>query len=134
MLKLKEGLYFEDGSGLNYYAGYVLRIFNESVDLIGVDLNDNVYFISADRSKIYVTKNRKILNTITLDDSNIITWYSDNTNVYLIYPEYVVCISAEEPLKKVARMSKYMTFQTIKGSTMYLLTNDNRIITTKVDV
>ena len=134
MLKLKEGLYFEDGSGLNYYAGYVLRIFNENVDLIGVDLNDKVYFISSDRTKIYVTQNRKILNTITLENTNMINWYSDNTNVYLIYPEYVICISADEPLNKVAKMSKYMTFQTIKGNTMYLLTNDNRIITTKIDV
>ncbi len=134
MLKLTENLYFEDGNGTIYYSGYPLRIFNEGVDLIGLDLNDKVYFISSDRTKIYVVSGRQILATIDLEDTNPITWYSDNTNVYLVYQDYVCCISAGEPLRKVGKMSRYVTFQTIKGSTMYVRTNDNRVVKVELDL
>ena len=54
--------------------------------------------------------------------------------MYLIYPDYVLCISSTTPLIKIGKMSKYMTFQAIKGDTMYLLTKDNRIVSTKLNI
>ena len=134
MLKQRDGLYFQEDDGTMYYRGYPIRVFNTGVDLIGLDLDDNVFFINEDRTKVYIVSGTTITNTIEITDTNVIGWYSDNTNVYLIYPDYVVCISSKTPLEKLARMSQYMTFQAIKGDTMYLKTNDGRVITTKLNV
>ncbi len=129
MLKQKDRLYYEDNKGSIYYSGGVLNIFKESVNLIGTDLDDNIYFISTKgKDKVYKVSNNKIVDTIQLSDTDVVKTYSDNTNVYLVYPTYIINISSEEPNKRLIKLSNYVTFESIKSNTVYLKTKDNTII------
>lgn len=130
MLKQKDRLYYETDKGDIYYSGGKLNIFKEKVHLIGTDLNDNIYFISQDsKDKVYKVDNNKIVDTIQLFDTDVVTWYSDNTNVYLVYPTYIINVSSDEPHKRLIRLSNYVTFETIKTDTVYLRSKDNIIVT-----
>jgi len=130
MLKQKDRLYYEDSKGDIYYSGGTLNIFKEDVHLIGTDLDDNIYFISAkNKNKVYKVQNNKIIDTIQLSDTDIVSWYSDNTNVYLIYPTYIINVASENFNKRLVKLSNYVTFESIKGNTVYLKTSDNTIIT-----
>ncbi|MEG1989559.1 MAG: hypothetical protein RR136_01000 [Clostridia bacterium] len=133
MLKHKDRLYYEDDNNKIYYAGSRLNIFGEDVHLIGTDLDDNIYFISAkNKNKIYKVQNNKIIEKIELTDTDVINWYSDNTNVYLIYPTYILNISSKSPYKRLAKLSEFVAFETIKENTLYLRTKDNLIVSTKL--
>ena len=139
MLKKLDRIYFQEDDGTIYYQGYPLRIFNEAVELIGLDYNDDVYLINANRNKIYVLDGRTISRTFDIpvqkegeETNRLITWYSNCTDVYLIYSDYILCISSDKPLDKVKKMSDYMTFVAIKGNTLLLKTSDNRVVTTKL--
>ena len=48
----------------------------------------------------------------------------------MIYPTYILNLTGENPYKRVAKLSKYVTFEAIKGDTVYLRTTNNKIITT----
>jgi hypothetical protein len=129
MLKQKDRLYYEDSKGDIYYSGGKLGIFKEKVNLIGTDLDDNIYFISTtNKDKVYKVQNNKIINTIQLSDTDVVSWYSDNTNVYLIYPTYIINVSSENVNKRLVKLSNYVTFESIKDNIVYLKTNDNTII------
>lgn len=128
MLKQKDKLYYEDEKGDIYNSGSKLSIFKEKVDLIGLDLNDILYFISTNKDKVYKVQNGKIIQTIDLADTGVVDWYSDNTNIYLIYPTYIVNIASTDTTKKLIKLSNYVNFVTIKSNTVYLKTNDNTII------
>jgi len=129
MLKQKDRLYYEDSKGDIYYSGGKLSIFKEKVNLIGTDIDDNIYFISTeDKDKVYKVQSNKIIDTIELSDTDVVSWYSDNDNVYLIYPTYIINISSENTNKRLAKLSNYVTFESIKDNTVYLKTKDNTII------
>lgn len=129
MLKQKDRLYYEDDNGYIYYSGGKLSIFKEKVNLIGTDLDDNLYFISQEKkNKVYKVTNNKIVDTIELSDTDVVTWYSDNTNVYLIYPTYIINISSNEPYNRLVRLSNYVNFEAIKTNKVYLRSNNNIII------
>ncbi|MDD2376177.1 MAG: hypothetical protein PHD15_02925 [Clostridia bacterium] len=129
MLKAKDRLYYEDNKSNIYYSGGKLSIFKEKVNLIGTDLDDNIYFISSEnKNKVYKVQNNKIVDTIDLTDTDVLSYYSDNTNVYLIYPTYIINISSENPNKRLIKLSNYVTFESIKNNTVYLKTKDNTII------
>lgn len=133
MLKQKDKLYYEDDKGDIYYSGGKLNIFGEKVNLIGTDLDDNLYVISStNKNKVYKLQNNKIIDTIELSDTNVVSSYSDNTNVYLIYPTYIINISSENVYKRLIKLSDYVTFETIKSTTAYLRTKDNIIIMKKL--
>jgi hypothetical protein len=133
MLKQKDKLYYEDSKGDIYYAGGKLGIFNEKVSLIGTDLDDNIYFISSKiKNKVYKVQNNKIVDKMELSDNDVVTSYSDNTNVYLIYPTYIINITSKDPYKRLIKLSDYVTFESIKTNTVYLKTNDNTIISRKL--
>ncbi|MEG1705802.1 MAG: hypothetical protein RR290_04440, partial [Clostridia bacterium] len=74
----------------------------------------------------------KIIEKIELTDTDVINWYSDNTNVYLIYPTYILNISSKSPYKRLAKLSEFVAFETIKENTLYLRTKDNLIVSTKL--
>lgn len=129
MLKQKDRLYYEDNKGDIYYSGGKLNIFKEKVHLIGTDLDDNIYFISQEKKdKVYKVSNNKIIDTIELSDTDVVTWYSDNTNVYLIYPTYIINVSSEDPYNRLIRLSNYVTFEAIKTNKVYLRSNNNIIV------
>ncbi|MEG1010114.1 MAG: hypothetical protein RSF67_09945 [Clostridia bacterium] len=128
MLKQKETIYYVYENGSIYLGGSKLNLFKENVDIIGTDIDDKVYFINKLKSKVYIVKNNKILKTIELTDKDVVKYYTNNYNVYLIYSTYLLNLSEDEPLKKIAKLSDFVNVDAIKEDTMYLRTKDNNVI------
>ena len=102
--------------------------------MIGIDYDDNLYFIDTKtKNKVYKVNNNRIVDTIELSDSDLVTTYSNNYGVYLVYPTYVLNVSAEDPYKRIGRFSKYVKFEAIKGNEMYLRTSNNILIKTNLN-
>ena len=72
----------------------------------------------------------QIIDTIYLSDTDIVATYNEYGDVYLIYPTYILNITGENPYKRVAKLSKYVTFEAIKDDVVYLRTSNNKIVTT----
>jgi hypothetical protein len=140
MLQHVDKLYYGDTSGgvytsgasVNYLFGY------QDVELIGInsDLEDSdddekLYYLDTETNdKIYVVSGSKLVDTIYLSDKDIVSTYNEYGDVYLIYPTYILKITGENPYKRIAKLSKYVTFEAIKGDTVYLRTSTNKIVTT----
>ncbi|MDO4283438.1 MAG: hypothetical protein Q4D02_07360 [Clostridia bacterium] len=134
MLQHKDKIYYED-TRYNIYSGgyYTLNLFKEDVTMIGLDEDDNLYFLTEDtKNKVYVVKDNEIINTIELSDSDIVDTYTNYKGVYLIYPTYILKVSGDDPYKRIGKLSKYVTFEAVKGDTMYLRTKDNKLISTEL--
>ena len=84
------------------------------------------------KDKVYVVSGSRLVDTIYLSDSDLVTTYNEYGDVYLIYPTYILNITGKNPYKRIAKLSKYVTFEAIKGDTVYLRTSNNKIITTKL--
>lgn len=135
MLQHKDKIYYEDSKSNIYSGGEVLSLFKEKVDILGIDYDDNIYFISRDnKNKVYKVLNNKIVDTIELSDTDLVSTYANNEGVYLIYPTYVINVASDDPYKRIGKISKYVEFQAIKLDTMYLKTSDNYIVKTKISV
>ncbi len=137
MLQYIDKLYYSDnaggiynaGSALNYLVGYA------DVKLIGMDDEDNIYLLDIDDlDKVYIlnysSAGTKLIDTIYLSDTDIVTTYNEYGGVYLIYPTYILDVSGTNPYKRVAKLSKYVTFEAIKEDVVYLRTSNNKIVTT----
>ena len=134
MLQQKDRIYYEDSKSNIYYSGGRLSLFTSNVDMIGIDYDDNLYFIDTKtKNKVYKVNNNRIVDTIELSDSDLVTTYSNNYGVYLVYPTYVLNVSAEDPYKRIGRFSKYVKFEAIKGNEMYLRTSNNILIKTNLN-
>ena len=125
------GGFYNAGTALNYLVGYA------DVKLIGMDAEDNIYLLDIDdMDKVYilsrVSGNTKLIDTIYLSDTDVVTTYNEYGGVYIIYPTYILDVSGSNPHKRIAKLSKYVTFEAIKGDTVYLRTSNNKIITTKL--
>ncbi len=134
MLQHKDVVYYEDENSNIYYGSSKLSIFKEKVNMIGIDYDDNLYFINQDdKDIVYKVKNNKIIDKIELSDTDLVKTYMNNYGVYLVYPTYVINVADEEgPYKRIAKLSKYVSFEAIKDDTVYLRTTDDLLITTKV--
>lgn len=99
MTKNKDRLYYENSSSKLYYNNYLLSIFKEDVDLIGTDASDNVYFINSSKDIVYKVFNNKIVKKIPITDKNVISTYSNNYSIYIIYSSYVINISDDKIVK-----------------------------------
>ena len=128
MLQQTDRVYYEDSKGNVYYSNSLLKIFSEDVKLIGIDANDILYFISKDNDTVYKVKNNKIIEKIKLNNTNVVSTYSNNYCVYIIYDSYVINISSVNPQTAIGKISKYVTFEAIKDDKMYLRADDNTII------
>lgn len=132
MLQHTDKIYYEDSKSNIYVGNSLISLFKEKVDMIGIDVDDNLYFISKEsKDKIYVVLNNKIKKTIDLKDTGVIKTYSNNEGVYLVYPTYVVNV-VKDVEEKIGKMSGFVNFEAIKGDTMYLKTQDNNVLTTKI--
>lgn len=135
MLQMKNIVYYQDdeydiSTTYNYYS-----LFKNEVEMIGIDENDQVYFLDKEtKSEVYVVKgsNRNLVDTIKLTDTDIVKTYTNNVGVYLVYPTYVVNVASDTPYEMIGRLSKYVEFEAIKDDTMYLRTKDNILVTTQV--
>jgi len=142
MLQHVDKLYYEDtnggvytsGASVNYLFGYA------DVELIGINSNlessddsEKQYYLNTKtKDKVYVVGGGKLLDTIYLSDTDVVTSYNEYGDVYLIYPTYILNITGKNPYKRIAKLSKYVKFLAIKGDTVYLKTSNNKIITTKL--
>lgn len=132
MLQHKDRVYYQDTNNNIYWGSTKLYIFDTDVNMIGIDLDDNLYFLSVDNKYVYKVKNNKIVNTIELSDTDIVTTYTNNIGTYIVYPTYIIEVSASDPYRRIARLTKYVKFEAIKGDTLYLKTADNRLIITEL--
>lgn len=129
----KGGVY-SSGATVNYLFGYA------DVELIGIDSRledendyEKLYFYDTDKKdRVYVVSGSKLIDTIYLSDTDVVTSYNEYNDVYLIYPTYILNLTGEDPYKRVAKLSKYVTFEAIKGGKVYLRTSDNKIISTNL--
>ncbi len=133
MLQHKDMVYYEDENYNVYYGSSSLNIFKEKVEMIGIDEDDNLYFLSKNKKDtVYKVKNNKITEKIDLSDTDLVKTYYNNYGVYLIYPNYIINVASSEPYKRIGRLSKYVSFEALKGNKIYLRTTDNLLISTKV--
>ncbi len=140
MMQHIDRLYYEDtdggvytsGASVNYLFGYA------DVELIGIDSRleneddyETFYYLDTETNdRVYVVSGSRLVDTIYLSDTDVVTSYNEYNDVYLIYPTYILNLTGENPYKRVAKLSKYVTFEAIKGDTVYLRTTNNKIITT----
>ena len=140
MLQHTDKLYYEDtdggvytsGATVNYLFGYA------DVELIGIDSRlkdeddyETLYYLDTETyDRVYVVSGSKLVDTIYLSDTDVVTSYNEYNDVYLIYPTYILNLTGKNPYKRVAKLSKYVTFEAIKGDTVYLRTTNDKIITT----
>ena len=129
MLQQRDRIYYEDEDSNIYMGSMRLSIFGEKVNMIGIDLEDNLYFISKnDKDVVYKVKNNYIVDEIELTDTDLVTTYTNYEGVYLVYPNYIMEVSGEDPYRRIGRVSKYFTFEAIKDQTIYLKTSDNLVV------
>lgn len=127
MLKNTDRVYYEDSNSNVYYSNTKLGIFNDKVNMIGIDADEYLYFMTQDNSKVYKVKNNKITDTIELKDKDVKTTYSNNQRVFLIYSTYVIEVSASDPQKNVGKVPDKVTFEAIKRNKMYARVDDDTI-------
>ena len=134
MLQRKERIYYEDSKANIHYGSYsYLDIFDEDVTMIGIDEDENLYFIAKkNQDKVYVVNSNKIIDTIELSDEDLVQTYTNYQGVYLIYPNYIMEVSGKDPYKRIGKLSKYVTFEAVKGNIMYLRTSENKLIKTEL--
>lgn len=127
-----KGGVFRAGATVNYLFGYA------DVELIGIDSRlankddyEKLYFLDTEtKDRVYVVSGGELIDTILLSDTDVVSSYNEYNNVYLIYPTYILDLTGKNPYKRIAKLSDYVTFEAIKGDTVYLRTTNNKIITT----
>lgn len=126
MLQYTNKVYYQYTNGSVYYGYTKLNIFKEDVEMIGGDSDDNMYFRGLEsKNKIYKVNKTKLVETIELTDTDIVKTYSNNEDVYVVYPTYVLCVSSENPYFRVGRLTKFVEFVAVKGDKIYLKTSNN---------
>lgn len=133
MLQKRDRIYYEDDEYNIYLSASYWSMFKMDVEMIGIDQNDYLYFIDKDtHSTVYIVSGYNIIDTIKLNDTNVVKTYTNNIGVYLVYPTYVINVAADNPYERIGRVSEYVEFEAIKGDIMYLRTKDNILVTTKI--
>ena len=127
MLQQTDRVYYEDSNSNIYYSNSKLGIFKEKVNMIGIDTEDILYFISQDNSKVYKVKNNKITDTIELKDKDVKFTYYNNERVFVIYSDYVIEVSSDKPLESVGKVPNNVSFEAIKSDKMYVRVDDDTI-------
>jgi hypothetical protein len=110
-------LYFEDADS-NLYDRVKHVVDLQTGHLIGCDSQDRVYVQSLDdKSSISVISGSKVVNTLQLPDTDYIEFYSDKSNVYVIYDDYIINLSGD--LSAKFTYDKSLTFLGLGGSNIY---------------
>lgn len=134
MLQQTDRVYYEDSNSNIYYSNSKLGIFKEKVNMIGIDTEDILYFISQDNSKVYKVKNNKITDTIELKDKDVKSTYYNNERVFVVYSDYVIEVSSDKPLESVGKIPNNVSFEAIKSDKMYVRVDDDTIKQIKLDL
>ncbi|WP_298836093.1 hypothetical protein [Clostridium sp.] len=117
-------LYFEDGNN-NLYCHSKLISGVKRAHIIGCDANDNVYARSLDdKGKIYVVNNNKLITTQRLNDLNFIRFYTNKSDVYVIYKNHIINLTSKAKLN----YRNNLRFMGMSGLNVYFRDNNNNII------
>ena len=117
-------LYFEDENN-NLYCHSKLISGVKRAHIIGCDANDNVYATSLDdKSTIYVVKNNNLLTTQRLNDLNFIGFYTNKSDVYVIYKNYIINLTNKSKLT----YNNDLKFLGMGGLNMYFKDSNNNIV------
>lgn len=120
-------IYYEKGNILYCQSRPVKCLNSIRTKLLGCDLNDYLYVQSqSDKKLIYVAKGVSVVRRIKLDDPNFINVYSNKTNIYLVYPDHVLDLSAS-PDRKTAYDRGY-NFKGLINGCLYLTDNKGNIV------
>jgi hypothetical protein len=119
-------LYFEDSD--NNLYNRVKRVTDlQTGHLIGCDTDDQVYVQSIDdKSSISVISGSKVIKTLKLPGTDYIEFYSDKSNVYAIYSDYIINLSGDLSAKFTYDAS--LTFLGLGGSNIYFRDEAGNII------
>lgn len=133
MLQHKDRIYYEDTKANIYSGNYRLNLFKEDVDMIGIDKDDVLYFLSKEhKNKVYKVENNKVTQKLELSDTDVVTTYTNNDGVYIIYPTYVINVAAKDPYRRIASLSNFVTFEAIKGNKIYLKSANHLLISADI--
>lgn len=75
----------------NVYINKSIFYYNKirKFTLLGIDSDDNIYLnLKDEQNKIIIVKDKKVTDTVTLDDSNYDKPYDDKGHIYLAYSNY----------------------------------------------
>lgn len=129
----RQAVYYDKGNTLYYQSKLVKSLKNVKIRILGCDINDNIYVQSQDdKTYVYVIKDAAVLKTIRLDDAGFTKVYSNKTAIYLVYPRYVLNLSAD-PVKK-ASYDENFTFKGFIENHLYLSNKVGDIIVMKGNV
>jgi len=117
-------LYFEDENN-NLYCHSKIIVGVKKAHIIGCDANDNVYARSlVDKSKIYVVNNNKLITTQGLNDLNFTMFYTNKSDVYVIYKNYIINLTSKAKLT----YNDNLKFIGMGGLNVYFRDNNNNIV------
>jgi hypothetical protein len=117
LLNNTSSLYFEDDDN-NLYNRVKKVVDLDTGHLIGCDSEDRVYVQSIDdKSSISVISGSKVIDTLTLPDTDYLKFYSDKSNVYVIYNDYIIDLSGDMSARFT--YDKNLTFVGLGGSNIY---------------
>ncbi len=119
-------LYYEDGDN-NLYNRVKKVVDLDTGHLIGCDSEDRVYVQSIDdKSSISVLSGSKTDKVLTLPDTDYISFYSDKSNVFAIYNDYIINLSGDMSARFTYDSS--LTFLGLGGSNVYFRDTEGNII------
>ena len=120
-------LYFEDGNNSLYCHSKLISGVKRA-HIIGCDANDNVYAKSLDdKSTIYVVNNNNLITTQKLNDLNFIGFYTNKSDVYVIYKNYIINLTSKTKLT----YNNNLKFIGMGGLNVYFKDSNNNIIEMK---
>ena len=119
-------LYFEDSKN-NLYNQVKHVADLQTGHLIGCDAEDRVYVQSLDeKSSISVLSGNEVIKTLKLPDTDYIEFYSDKSNVYVIYSDYIISLSQDMSAKFT--YDEKLTFLGLGGTHIYFRDSNKNIV------
>lgn len=119
-------LYFEDDDN-NLYNRVKKVVDLNTGHLIGCDSEDRVYVQSIDdESSISVLSGSKVVKKLELPGADYLKFYSDKSNVYVIYDDYIINLSGDMSAKFT--YDKSLTFLGLGGTSIYFRDTDGNIV------
>mgnify|MGYP001599847795 FL=1 len=77
-----------------------------------------------DKGKIYVVNNNKLITTQRLNDLNFIRFYTNKSDVYVIYKNHIINLTSKAKLN----YRNNLRFMGMSGLNVYFRDNNNNII------
>ena len=68
-----------------------------------------------------------------LTDSDLISYYSNNGKVYLIYPTYIMDVSSNNKYQRIYKLTNDVSFVSIVNDIIYLKSKNKNIMWKKIN-